>query len=149
MENNRPVSLLNIMSKLLEKCMYPALYDHFIKFLTRSHHEFVKNRSVVTNMLSFLKEIYEAIDKNAENHVIAFYTDFTKALNQVPHYELLKKMSNIGVGGCFLEIIADFLSNRKQFVRADNFSSETLEITSGVPQGSLIGPLFFCIFMKY
>ena len=149
MENYRPVSLLNIMSKLLEKCMYPALYDHFIKFLTRSQHGFVKNRSVVTNMLSFLKEIYETIDKNAENHVIAFYTDFSKAFDKVPHYELLKKMSNIGVGGCFLEIIADYLSNRKQFVRADNLSSETLEITSGVPQGSLIGgPLFFCIFIN-
>ena len=128
--------------------MYPALYDHFVKFLTRCQHGFVKNRSVATNMLSFLKEIYEAIDKNAENHVIAFYTDFSKAFDKVPHYELLKKMSNIGVGGCFLEIIADYLSNRKQFVRADNFSSETLEITSGVPQGLLIGPLFLCIFIN-
>ena len=148
MENYRPVSLLNIMIKLLEKCMYPALYDHFINLLTRSQHAFVKNRSVVTNMLSFLKEIYEAIDKNAENHVIAFYTDFSKAFNKAPHYELLKKMSNLGVGGCFLEIISDYLSNRNQFVRADNFSSETLEITSGVPQESLIGPLFFCIFIN-
>ena len=128
--------------------MYPALYDHFIKLLTRSQHGFVKNRSVVTNMLSFLKEIYEAIDKNVENHVIAFYTDFSKAFDKVPHYELLQKMSNIGVGGSFLEIISDYLSNRKKFVRADNFSSETLEITSGVPQGSLIGPLFFCNFIN-
>ena len=53
--------------------MHAALYDRFIKFLTRNQHGFVKkNRSVVTNMLSFLKEIYEAIDNNAENHVIAF-----------------------------------------------------------------------------
>ena len=99
-------------------------------------------------MLSFLKEIYEAIDNNAENHVIAFFTDFSEAFDKIPHYELLQKMSNIGVGRCFLEIISDYLSNRKQFVRADNFSSETLEILSGVPQGSLIGPLFFCIFIN-
>ena len=149
MEIYRPVSLLNIMGKIRQKCMYPLLFDHFIKFLTRNQHGFVnKNRSVITNMLSFLKEIYKAIDNNAENHVIEFYTDFSKAFDKVPLYELLQKTSNIGVGGCFLEIISDFLSNRKQFVRADNFSSETLEITSGVPQESLIGPLFFCIFIN-
>ena len=148
MKNYRPVSLLNIMLELLEKCMYRALYDHFIKFLTRSQHGFVKNRSFVTNTLSFLKEIYKEIDKNAENHAIAFYTDFSKAFDKVPHYEILKKICNTGVGGCFLEIISDYLSNRKQFVRADNFSSETLEITNGVPQGSLIGPFYFCIFIN-
>ena len=133
------------MSNFLEKSMYPSLYDHFIKLLTRSQHGIVKNRSVVTNMLSFLKKIYKAIDKNAENHVIAFYTDFSKAFDKVPHYELLQKTSNIGFGGCFLEIISDYLSNRKQFIRSENFSSQILEFTSGVPQKLLIGPLFFCI----
>ena len=57
-------------------------------FVTTSQHGFVENRSVVTNMLSFLKEFYEAIGKNAKNHVTAFFTDFSKAFDKVPHYEL-------------------------------------------------------------
>ena len=63
----------------------------------------------------------------------------------MPHYELVQKVANIGVGSCLLEIIIDYLDNRKQFVRVDNTRSETLDVTSEVPQGSLLGPLLFCI----
>ena len=79
--------LLIIMSKLLEKCMSPALYD--IKFLTRSQHGSVKNRSVITNILSFLTKNPKAIDENAENQLITFYNDFSKAEDKVPLYKLL------------------------------------------------------------
>ena len=102
MKNYRPVSLFNIMSKLLKKCMHPALYDHFIKFLTRSQHGFVKKKP-----FSYYKHVI-FLERNLRSilyHVI--YTDFSKAFDKVPHYELLKKMSNIGVGCCFLGIIAD------------------------------------------
>ena len=76
-ENYRPVSLLNIDSRILEKCIYIALYKHFQKFLTKSQFGFVRKRSMQTIMLLFLKRIYEALDHDPHSEVVAFYTDFS------------------------------------------------------------------------
>ena len=127
----------------LEKCIHIALYNHFQNFLTKSQHGLVRRRSVQTNMLLFLKRIYEALDHDPQSEIIAFYTDFSKAFDKVPHYELIQKLIDIGVGGCSLEILIDYLSGRRQYVRVDNTSSKIFDITSGVPQGSLLGPILF------
>ena len=105
----RPVSLLNIDSKVFEKCLYDSLFLHFSFFLSRYQHGFVRGRSVQSNMLKLLKDIHEALDKVSSDTVVAFYTNFAKAFDRVPHYELLKKVSAIGVGGCFLNIFCDYL----------------------------------------
>ena len=101
-----------------------------------------------TNMLLFLKRIYEALDHDSQSEIIALYTDFSKAFDKVPHYELIQKMIDIGVGGCLLEILIDYLSDRRQYMRVDITSSKILDITSGVPQSSLLGPTMFCIFIN-
>ena len=88
-----------------------------------------------TNMLLFLKRVYEALNYDAQSDIIAFYTDLSKAFDKKSHYELIQKLIDIGVEGCLLEILIDYLSDRRQFVRVDNTSSE-------------IGPKLFCIFIN-
>ena len=101
-----------------------------------------------TNMLLFLRTIYKALYHDPQSEIFVFFTDFSNAFDKVPHYELIQKLIDIGVGGCLLEILIDYLSDRRQYVRVDNTSSKILDITSGVPHGSLLGPILFCIFIN-
>ena len=88
-ENYRPIYLLNIDSKIFEKCKYSPLYEHFKDHLSINQHGFVKKRSVMSNMLQFLNRIYKALDENPHDEIIAFYADFSKAFDKVPHKLLL------------------------------------------------------------
>ena len=96
--------------------MYDPIKKQFSHHLTTSQHGFVKKRSVVLNMLCFLNDVQVAFEGNS-NSVFSLYTDFSKAFDKVPHAELLIKVRRIGVGGCVLSLLKDYLCNRKQFVR--------------------------------
>ena len=86
----------------------------------------------------FLNDVQVALEGNP-NSVYSLYTDFSKAFDKVPHAELLLKSRRIGVGGCVLSLLKYYLCNRKQFVSCDGVRSDLLQVSSGVPRGSILG----------
>ena len=80
------------------------------------------------------------MDNDPTAQVIAFYSDFSKAFDTMPHELLTSKLCDNGVGGCFLDILCDYLSQRKQYVRIEDHISKELQVTSGVPHGSQLWP---------
>ena len=136
-EQYRPISLLCSVSKVLEKLIFDELYEIVKTKLEESQHGFRMHRSVVTQMLLFLDLLYNEFDEK-DNEIFVLYLDFKKAFDTVPHDLLINKVENLGVGGNFLKIVASYLSNRKQYVKVNDSESETVLVTSGVPQGSLL-----------
>ena len=115
-----------------------ALYNHFSKFLTTLQHQFFRQKSTVMNMLSFLQKVNKALDEDSSSENVAFYADFFKPFVKVPQFELLRKAAEIGVGGCILAVLVDYMTKWQQFVRVENVCLQMKDVGSGVPQGSLL-----------
>ena len=146
--NYRPVSLTSIVCKIFEFFIRDALYNHFVNNNLLSPHQFgfCKGRSCVTQLLNTIDYWYYYIDRNIP--VDAIYLDFRKAFDTVPHKRLIHKLQGYGVSGNILSWITDFLSDRTQYVTVNDKSSRSVPVSSGVPQGSVLGPTLFVYYIN-
>jgi hypothetical protein len=146
-KNFRPISLTSVICKVCESIVRDVLVEHVIEnsLFAPSQYGFVKGKSCVLQLLDSINFVTEAI--NAGDAVDMVFMDFAKAFDKVPHRRLLLKLRAYGVTGNVLSFVESFLSGRTQRVLLHGKTSESVEVTSGVPQGSVLGPLLFLFYI--
>ena len=145
--NYRPISLTSLVMKVFERILYDELLVRIIDKIDPRQHGFLKNKSCNTNLLSFTESVTRKLHEKIGTDVI--YFDFAKAFDTVSHDLILQKLKlQYKIDGALLKFFAEYLRDRTQRVILDNLLSENVNVLSGVPQGSILGPLLFVLFIN-
>ena len=147
LSNYRPVSLLSICSKLLERHISSILMDYIFEnnLLDSNQWGFLPGKSTTAALLSVVHDWHLQLNSNTE--VCAVFFDLRKAFDSVPHRPLLQKLEKLGINEYLLSWITSYLFEREQKVLVSGEESSSLPVVSGVPQGSVLGPLLFVIYV--